>query len=514
MSRILSKTFAIALAAGVAVASPTAVAAPGDSTTPAETSVNRAPSAPIDINRTGSLTIDKREGELESEKKLGGMKFKVEQVEMKNSLDTAAGWKEAGELVENGAADAPLDGYSAEKTTDTDGQAKFSGLKVGVYKVTELPSEKAGYTVGSPFLVTIPLTSGDGSIDYDPVVSPKNQRIQPKKTSEDNNVAVGENIGYTITAPVPGGDVNRDGQRTIPKLKVTDALKDYLEFADEADQVEVTAKGVDLKRNFDYVVDINKAEGEPQLLTVEFTEAGLGKLAAAREGNVGLAVEIKFDARVKNIPANGKIENTAFEDINDSSEPIPSTPDENAEGPTTTHYGDVVITKTLNGNATEDNGGNTINGSGAEFQVFECESDGDDGVSLKSDVPVNGASEDGTEKADATLTAQGEVPSAAAANGYFLQLDPNKEYCAVETKAPAGYLVNPDPQPLTASEERRGGTGEDDGRIVYTATVDDVKDNIWGKLPATGMRTMLIILGLGALLFIGGAAYQLKRRNA
>ena len=96
------------------------------------------------------------------------------------------------------------------------------------------------------------------------------------------------------------------------------------------------------------------------------------------------------------------------------------------------------------------------------------------------------------------------------ADGYFLQFDPEKDYCAVETKAPAGYLVNPDPQHLEKTSTTRSGTE----RILYTATVNDVKDNIWGKLPATGMRTMLIILGLGALLFIGGAAYQLKRRNA
>lgn len=95
------------------------------------------------------------------------------------------------------------------------------------------------------------------------------------------------------------------------------------------------------------------------------------------------------------------------------------------------------------------------------------------------------------------------------ASGFGMQLNPTVQYCAVETKAPAGYLLNPDPQLLTRTTE-----GTDTTRPVYTVAVNDVKDNIWGRLPATGERTMLYILALGLVLFGGGAAYQLSRRNA
>ena len=366
------------------------------------------------------------------------------------------------------------------------------------YKVTELPVEGSKYTVGSPFLVTIPMTQEDGSINYNPTVSPKNQLIQPKKTSTNNNANVGDNIGYTITAPVPSGDVDKNGARTLPKLQVTDDLSEYLDYASTADQVSVAVKGVDLVRGEDYTVQISGKN-----LTIDFTDSGLQKLAQARADQPDLAVEIKFDAKVVKIPANGQITNTAVEHINGND--IKTSPTDKTDGPTVTHYNDVSITKNLNGNPTEDD----KNGEGAEFQVFECTEQSGKWTVADGAAPIKGANAEGTAAADATLKAVGaDKTKAAVANGYFLQFDPEKDYCAVETKAPAGYLVNPDPQHLTASQDKR------DERVIFTATVDDVKDNIWGKLPATGMRTMLIILGLGALLFIGGAAYQLKRRNA
>ena len=521
MSRIASKTLAVALAAGLAAATPVAFAAPGDGALVLAQGENAR--ASIDASKTGSITIDKHsgdpveDGQPGTDTALSGMKFKVEKVQMANKLDTAAGWTEAKKLVEAGAEDAPLDpGFTAqEKVTNDSGQAEFTGLAVGMYKVTELPSEtNTNYTIGAPFLVTVPLIGDDGAVNYDPKVSPKNQLIQPKKSAENGNANVGDNISYTIEAPVPAGDVDRQGNRNIPHFEITDNLNEHLAFANGADGVTVSAEGVDnLVRDEDYTVTITGENNKN--LSVKFTDAGREKLANARATNAGLSVQVKFDATVQSIPANGKIENLAHLDLNgnDQDPGIPTTPGgdnsgEN-EGSTTTHYNDVSIMKTLNGQSTEDE----ATGAGAEFQVFECTADGDKWqVSDQAD-PIKGANAEGTAVASATLTAAEPVQGEAAkADGYFLQFDPNKEYCAVETKAPKGYLINPDPHHLAKSDQTRG-EGENT-RFIYTATIDDVKDNIWGKLPATGMRTMLIILGLGALLFIGGAYYQLKRRNA
>lgn len=500
MSRILSKTFAIALAAGVAVSSPAAIAAPGDDTSGTQTPAASARQT-IDASKTGSLTIDKRAGDPGATEHLEGMKFKIEKIKLDNALDTAAGWTEAGNIVAEGAAQATKDGSFTEQTLETnkEGTAKFSDLPVGMYRVTELPVEGSKYTVGSPFLVTIPLTENDGSINYNPTVSPKNQLIQPTKTSDNKNANVGDTIKYTITAPVPAGDVDQSGARSIPELEISDDLNEHLDYADSAENVSVSAGSLALDRDTDYTVAINGKN-----LRVVFTEKGLKKLADAREKTSDLQVKVEFNAEVLSIPANGQIENTATEHIKDND--IPTTPGGDVDGPTVTHYNDVSITKNLNGEATEDD----KNGSGAQFQIFECTEQGSKWSVAEGAEPIKGANSEGTAAADATIEAKGDSSQAAVADGYFLQFDPDKDYCAVETKAPAGYLVNPDPQHLEKTSTKRSGTE----RILYTATVNDVKDNIWGKLPATGMRTMLIILGLGALLFIGGAAYQLKRRNA
>jgi len=353
-------------------------------------------------------------------------------------------------------------------------------------------------------------------VNYNPKVSPKNQLIQPKKSAENGNANVGDKISYTIEAPVPAGDVDRQRNRNIPHFEITDNLNEHLAFANGADGVTVSAEGVEnLTRGDqgDYTVAITGENNKN--LSVKFTDAGREKLAKARATNAGLSVQVKFDATVQSIPANGKIENLAHLDLNgnDQDPGIPTTPggDNSGEndGATTTHYNDVSITKTLNGEPTEDK----ATGAGAEFQVFECTADGDKWKVSDQAAPIKGANAEGTAVASATLTAAEPVQGEAAkADGYFLQFDPNKEYCAVETKAPQGYLINPDPHHLSKTDQTRG-EGEN-ARFIYAATIDDVKDNIWGKLPATGMRTMLIILGLGALLFIGGAYYQLKRRNA
>ncbi|MDK4280269.1 SpaH/EbpB family LPXTG-anchored major pilin [Corynebacterium accolens] len=521
MSRIASKTLAVALAAGLAAATPVAFAAPGDGVSVLAQGENTR--ASINANAKGSITIDKHSGDpvgddnLSTDTALKGMKFKVEKVKMTDNLDTAAGWSEAKKLVEAGAENAPLDqGFTAqEKVTNDSGQAEFTDLAVGMYKVTELPStENLNYTIGAPFLVTVPLIGDDGAVNYNPKVSPKNQLIQPKKSAENGNANVGDNISYTIEAPVPAGDVDRQGNRNIPHFEITDNLNEHLAFANGAEGVTVSAKGVDnLVRDEDYTVTITGANNKN--LSVKFTDAGREKLADARANKPDLSVQVKFNATVLSIPANGKIENLAHLDLNgnDQDPGIPTTPggdnSGNNEGATTTHYNDVSIMKTLNGQSTEDE----ATGAGAEFQVFECTEDGDKWqVSDQAD-PIKGANAGGTAVASATLTAAEPVQGEAAkADGYFLQFDANKEYCAVETKAPQGYLINPDPHHLAPSDQTRG-EGENT-RVIYTATIDDVKDNIWGKLPATGMRTMLIILGLGALLFIGGAYYQLKRRNA
>lgn len=61
MSRIASKTLAVALAAGLAAATPVAFAAPGDGALVLAQGENAR--ASIDASKTGSITIDKHSGD-------------------------------------------------------------------------------------------------------------------------------------------------------------------------------------------------------------------------------------------------------------------------------------------------------------------------------------------------------------------------------------------------------------------------------------------------------------------
>ncbi|WP_291314019.1 SpaH/EbpB family LPXTG-anchored major pilin [Corynebacterium sp. UBA2622] len=501
MSRIATKSIALAATAAFTVATPLAfVPSSTAQETPAATTTAAPNAQAIDINRTGRLTIDKRNGEVGSTTPLEGTTFRLERVTT-GPLNTAAGWADVSRIAGGAVSAATIEGTPIEKTTDAAGQAVFGDLAVGMYRVTELVNGK--YTVAAPFFVTLPLMD-NGTPNYTPTISPKNQEIKPTKGAQDTNVNVGDNITYTINAPVPAGDVLRDGTRTISEFSITDPLQSDLSYAANTATVTYTgANGLtDPVADTDYKLTTNTNN----TVSVVFTPAGLAKLATDRAANPGLQVVLKFQARVNSIPANGQINNTAEVKL-PNRPPIQTVPESTNDGTgndTRTTYANVQVTKTLNDNAVDDN----ANGAGAEFQIFACTgADGKYTVEAGAQ-PVVGTIETGNEKAGATLTAQGAVPSAAVANGYALQFDPEKTYCAVETKAPAKFLINPDPKPLSQT----GATPA--GRPLYTVTVNDVRDNIWGRLPATGERTMLIMLALGLVLFGGGAAYQLRRKNA
>ena len=503
MSNISTKTFALAAAAAFATATPLALAP--DLAPVAVAQNNQA----VDVNKTGTLTINKQEGDPGAATgTVEGTEFTVERVQMTNGLNTAAGWTEAGNIVSAGAGEAAIDTtFTAQtKATDADGVAAFTDLPVGIYKVTE--KTNGNYTVAAPFLVTLPLTQQDGSLTYTPTVSPKNQKLDPTKAADDANANIGDQITYTIKAPVPAGDVLQDGSRTISQFRITDDLQQELTYV--ADSAEVTLAGADdtTLGEGDYTIS-----NDGQNLTVEFTPAGLQRLETLRADNPGLTVQVVFKAEVNAIPANGQIDNTANVYVPNRDEPIQSKPETEKDGDqdtndTTTQYANVEVTKTLNGNPVED--GKT--GNGAEFEIYPCAPEGEGYAVADGAEAIKGTATANSTEVATTFTAQGgdvDSAKAAVASGFGMQLNPTVQYCAVETKAPAGYLVNPDPQLLTLTTK-----GTDTNRPVYTVAVNDVKDNIFGRLPATGERTMLYILALGLVLFGGGAAYQLSRRNA
>lgn len=511
MSRLAHKALAIATAATISIAGPVGASMTVAHAQGADQPAAPAAAAPIDINAATTLTIAKQEGEPgNAGAAKAGFTFRAERIQTA-PLNTAEGWNDVRGIIAGGAENAPVDPtFSAvEKTTGDDGRAVFNELGVGLFRITEL--RNGNYTVARPFLVTLPLTE-QGAYNYNPTISPKNQLLEPTKEAEDTGVTVGKNIHYTIEAPVPVAEQTREGINALTKFTITDNLPAELIYDSNA-TVKVgnvgtdgtfTAVQNDLQAGTDYTLT-----AEDKLVRVVFTESGLQKLQTLRQDNPGLNVQLAFDAKVVQLPANGKIENTAQIGTPNSDTDIatkPKQPGEGEQGPKVTQFANVEITKTVSG------GDENATGNGAQFQVFKCTQDGGkwtvEGESLQF------TNQAGTQAlTDKNITAEnGTTADNAKATGYGFQVDQEAEYCAVETKAPSGFVANPDPFHLTKNAPAEDRQATD--RIVFTGEIDNVKDNVWGNLPATGERTMLILLGLGALLFAGGAAYQLNRRNA
>lgn len=507
MKHIISRSaLAISTAAAVAFVGP--VGASIVATMPAAVA-----QAQVDVNHATKLTIKKYEGEpigeggsLDGMKTIKDVTFKVERIETA-PLNTAQGWEDVATAGEKKVADLQADpNFTAkEVATNADGEAVFTDLGVGLFRVTELRAEGAKHSVATPFLLTLPAFE-NGEAKYERTISPKNQILEPKKSLISENTTLGDKARYRIDAPIPAFGPNPEGDQ----LRVVDTLSANLKWsqAEHPVQVQVLKSANDkapetLAAGTHYTV----ADAGGNTIDVTFTEKGLQKLRDLRAAHPGLTVRTEFDATLVDLPANGTIDNTAQVYYSNDDKPHNTTPTDDPDGGATTlNFANVEVTKLLNKQAKD----GEKNGAGAQFQIFTCTKQGDawkveEGTAAQR-VVIGGKAET-TLKADETV-ADGEHAGAALAKAKGLNLTKKNntfaDYCAVETKGVPGYLNNPEPQPLTYDEATK----------TLTGSVNNVKDNLFGRLPATGERTMLIILALGVVLFGGGAVYQLRSRKA
>lgn len=503
MKHIISRSaLAISTAAAVAFVGP--VGASIVATMPAAVA-----QAQVDVNHATKLTIKKYEGEPIGEgDSLNGMTtikdvtFKVERIETA-PLNTAKGWEDVAAAGEKKVSELTLDpNFTAkEVATNADGEAVFTDLGVGLFRVTELRAEGAKHSVATPFLLTLPAFE-NGVAQYERTINPKNQILEPKKSLISENTTLGDDARYRIDAPIPAFGPNPEGDQ----LRVVDTLAANLKWskAEHPVLVQVLKSADDatpetLAEGTHYTVP----EAGGNTINVTFTEKGLQKLRDLRAANPGLTVRTEFDATLVDLPENGTIDNTAQVYYSNDEKPHNTTPTDDPDGGATTlNFANVEVTKLLNKQAKD----GEKNGAGAQFQIFTCtkQDDGswkvDEGTAAQR-VVIGG-------KPGTTLTADGKHAGAAVAKAEGLnRIRKNNtfaDYCAVETKGVSGYLNNPEPQPLTYDEATK----------TLTGSVNNVKDNLFGRLPATGERTMLIILALGVVLFGGGAVYQLRSRKA
>ena len=416
-------------------------------------------------------------------KPLDGAQFKIERVDGVD-LTTAEGWEKlstmtAGDL--KGASTTDLGNI----TTNGEGLATIntqsnSGFKVGVYRVTE--QQKGGYTVAPPFLIALPYSGADGKWVYERTVYPKNQNATPNKQVDASQTTLGSNMNYTINAPVPAGALTR--------FEITDQLVQNLQL--QADGIKVTADGVELAAQTDYTLTTTD-----NTVKVVFTDEGRRKLQEARKNNPALQAHVAFAAKVVSLPDNGKINNTAKVALPNGGEVTTDSKDsDNNNQPTSTTFGNLTITKT----ATTVSDGD-INLQGAEFEVYRC-TQKDGKWSVLGDA-LKVATTDQGDQLNTKLTTGATSERKSTANAYGIPISTTSggavgtvtfDYCAVETKAPGGFVRDPEPRHITVDTQTR----------AMTVSVDNKKDSVLGQLPATGAWGIVLIFLLGAALLARG----------
>nr|WP_315300718.1 SpaH/EbpB family LPXTG-anchored major pilin [Schaalia odontolytica] len=490
--------------------------------------VERAPSlVDLDTSKTGSITIHKYvkdaingttagnglEDTSDHGIALDGAKFKIERLSTVD-LTTQAGWEKLATYkgdVEKAKADGVAD--AAEKVTAGGGLATFSGLKLGAYVVTETETP-AGYVGAKPFIITVPMTHPTelNKWVYDVHAYPKNSKAGIEKTVADMETpAIGSAISYTIKSDIPAAEA----------LDFYDVVDQYDKRV-ELPEADITLKIIDgktgevaLAKGTDYtLIAADGKDGKTKFWTAEFTEAGRAKLVANRkDDNTKVQMDLAGTVKQK-VESDGLFKNKAILLPNAPSNgwkpnsgevPPPDYP--NSE--VVSKFGKVKITKV---SSVED----TKKLEGAEFEVYKCTpatkpTKNFESVDAALDEKLTPAGTT-TYKTDANgeVTIDGLRNNDWANNAAVAEAD-RGWYCLVETKAPAGFELQPRPIAFQVLESNSTA----DNQYTLETTVKDVPKRGGFDLPLTGAAGVGVLIGAGALLVGGSGAIALanKRRK-
>ena len=483
-----SRTASIAVAAAPPVDNNTPVAPPG-----------------IDVNRNGSITIHKRDitGATAGEAGTGlpddnapgtalsGVTFELQQVDI--DLKDARNWAN----IPTSAADARALGFTGVPRTGTtgdDGQVRFGDLPIGVYLVTET-QVPTGVVPGAPFLVSIPMLNPDGSTwNYDPVVYPKNTVVTATKSVTDADQQLGQEITYSVSAPVPTLQPGQSVRRFIvrddydeSKLSLPQPLSSHVRVSIGNNDVDPSA----------YTVADNNG-----VLSVEFTDFA----ALNAPENRGATVTVNFNAPVTGI---GRIRNQANVIVNN-----PSNEDEIEEittptNPVDSYYGRLELVKT----GTEDPQANPATPlQGAVFQLYranqqaQClaeELDEEQEQDARR-VSVGGVTEWTTDNAG-RITIEGLHVTSYENN---IPVEGQNAYCLLEVAAPAGYTTPTGADALTEFTLHHitdnQGSAPEAPVIVKNVTVTNLKQST-PNLPMTGGSGIAVMAAIAAAILAAGA---------
>lgn len=397
---------------------------------------------------------------------LNGVVFSVQQVTDIN-LTTVAGWTAAQALTPAEAASGNL-GADLGGATGPNGVLEITeNLPVGLYLVRETSAGNNNIvSPAAPFLVAIPQPRGEGDWNYKVHVYPKNSLLDAPEKDVDDSAAfvIGDIVDWTITAAVP---VMSEGNQYDSYI-ITDQLDERLGFAGAT----VNLNGVALDAG-DYTVTpaVTTPTTAGELVTITLTESGLIKL---RELDTAGTITVDLQTKVLSIGENGIIPNKAIVFVNDPNQDSQGTPTDIPE----TKWGALQIIKHAKGDE-------SALLKGAVFNLY-----------LNTATPPAAVPGDLIIE-DLTTDENGEINVPGLKVG---------EYVLVETAAPAGYLLDATPRPITIRA----------GELTVSENVYSVPNEQEPpfNLPLTGGTGTTLFTIAGLVLLVGaGAGYTIMRKR-
>ncbi|GAV98393.1 surface-anchored fimbrial subunit [Corynebacterium glutamicum] len=486
----------------------------------AQISITAGEASTVTLGSNVSLTINKYDGlpvtdpaDLANLAPLDAT-FTIEKVLLNNNLNTLAGWQELSGYTPTTApkdtAFTPISvttdattGRGVVRTTDDgtiiDGTDVVDPtFVVGAYVVTEVA--KAGYSIAPPFLVTLPFTnSTNNDWNYNQVVHPKNQAdITVEKGVEDLGATIGSTLNYTISAPLPAGN--------LTSLEVLDDLPDELGTATNivvSTRINNGAPLVELPLIDTTPVTTGGTDAVPNNLSIVFGELDRAELESRRVGNPGLELVVTFSAVITSLPTNGTIVNHAVINLPGGltfSTDDPNDPDDGAQ----THLGDLIIR-----NVNNEEPAVLITEGSATYELWRCQANGAGGFNVISQVSAAtdpaGPAVDTFTTTGGTITLYG-VQAIDWVNGAAPTAAIGQDLCVVELESPDGYELNPEPTQVEYVDPPVGYNMEAD--VIHLASDDVI------TLPATGGNGTMILIGAGVLVAAAGGAAAVRGNRA
>lgn len=356
-------------------------------------------------------------------------------------------------------------------------------LPVGLYQVCETSAPVNIVSKAPAFILTVPMPHEQGWV-YDVHAYPKNGESSLEKSIDaQEGLGLGAPVRFPVTNVIP--DM---GPNTWTGYAIRDTLDSRLTPTGDG-VLSVTLDGAPLDSTF-YTATVSG-----QVVTMDFTAAGISWLNEGPNGQAGKTIVVTFDSTVTSV-GNGAITNQADLFTNNPDfvgDGIPS--DE-----VTTNWGNLLASKVAAG-------ANGATLEGAVFEVYAAQdpyaADCSAAVATGDPIAVNGAT-------TFTSTAAGVV----TIDGLFVSDSVNpvidaaqRCYVLKETVAPAGYVL-----PENAFTPVAVKTGQTDGVGI---TIVNTQQKMPG-LPMTGAagQLLLIVAGLGVGSIVVGLMLVNRRRSA